>query len=418
MELYKVYTLSCYALSNFAVPVTFWGFVMKLFRSMLLLSLLVPGVAYAQASPDTEIRFYPQKKLWTYQLETARGLNSAVLQNTAIINHGSADQVIGQVRFELMRGGDAILSRTLYPTDLDKAAKGANALASAGLMDLLAFQFSTQTLFGGKPVVSATRTLAPGASLYLAAQSFTFPGRPESLRVTVDFEGDAADAVTTLPLQYGSAPGKFRLPLRGIWVAGAGSTLHSHHRWAVPEEFAFDFSRYGASGMTYQGDGTKPEDYYAYGQPVSATADGQVIIAKDGMPDSVSAMRRAGETLSAYQVRLRENQGELLAQGIEVIPGNHVVIRHADNVFSVYGHLKPDSIKVKVGEMVKAGQGIAAVGTSGNSTEPHLHFHICDAPSALVCAGMPVEFYDVEIPISESPRQIQSGDLLTPIPAQ
>ena len=391
---------------------------MKLLLPLMLFSISIADFANAQARQDVEIRFYPQKRLWTYQLEAARGLNSAVLQNTAIINHADADRIVGQVRFEVLRDGDSILTRTLYPSDLDKSAKGASALAGAGLMDLLAFQFSTQTLFGGKPKVSASRTLAPGASLYLAAQTFTFSGHPESLRVTVDFEGEAIDAVTTLPLQYGSAPGKFRFPLSGMWVAGAGSTLHSHHRWAVPEEFAFDFLRYGASGNTYQGSGAKPEDYYAYGQPVSATADGEVMIVKEGLPDSVAAMRRADEALSAYYSRLRENQAELLAQGIDVIPGNHVIIRHADNVFSVYGHLKPGSIKVKVGDRVKAGQDIAAVGTSGNSTEPHLHFHLCDAPSALICVGMPVEFYDVEIPMSDSPRQFQSGDLLTPIPGQ
>ncbi|MEO8002173.1 MAG: M23 family metallopeptidase [Arenimonas sp.] len=281
-------------------------------------------------------------------------------------------------------------------------------------MDLLAFQFNPQVLFGGKPNVSATRTLAPGASLYLATQTFTFPGQPESLRVTVDFEGKDADAVTSLPLQYGSAPGKFRFPLKGNWIAGAGSTLHSHHRWVVPEEFAFDFVRFGASGSTYAGTGSRPEDYYAYGQPVSAVAEGEVVVVRDGIPDSVGAMRRADETLTDYQKRLRENQGAMLAQGVDVIPGNHVIVRHADGVYSVSAHLKPGSIKVKVGDLVKEGQVIAAVGTSGNSTEPHLHFHLCDGPSGLNCAGMPIEFYNVEIPISDSPRQIQTGDLLVP----
>lgn len=388
---------------------------MKLLRAILPLCILVPGFVLAQNASEVEIRFYPQNQLWTYQLEAARSLNSAVLQNTAVVNHGNTNRVLGQVRFDVMRGGDAILTKTLYPADLDKVAKGGNAMAGAGLMDLLAFQFNPQVLFGGKPDVSATRTLAPGASLYLSAQTFTFSGQPESVRVTVDFDGKDADVVTSIPLKYGSAHGRFRFPLKGNWFAGAGSTLHSHHRWAVPEEFAFDFVLYGASGNTHKGDGSKPQDYYAYGQPVFAVADGEVVTLKEGIPDSVDAMRHANESLVDYQKRLRENQEVLLAQGVDIIPGNHVILRHADGVYSVSAHLKPGSIQVKVGDRVKEGQLIGAVGTSGNSTEPHLHFHLCDAPSALVCAGLPIEFYNVEIPLSDSPRMIQTGDLLVPI---
>jgi len=180
----------------------------------------------------------------------------------------------------------------------------------------------------------------------------------------------------------------------------------------VPEEFAFDFVRYGDSGSSHRGDGSKPSDYYAYAEPVLATADGEVVAGYDKMPDSVAAMRRADESLVDYQKRLRENQAALLAAGIEKIPGNHVVLRHATGIHSVYGHLKPGSVTVAIGDRVKAGQQIGAVGTSGNSTEPHLHFHVCDAPDALQCVGLPVAFDNVEIPFADGPRQIQSGDVV------
>ena len=54
--------------------------------------------------------------------------------------------------------------------------------------------------------------------------------------------------------------------------------------------------------------------------------------------------------------------------------GNLVVIQHADGFTSHYGHCQ--SIKVTIGEMVKAGQIIAIVGSTGNSTGPHLHFEL------------------------------------------
>ncbi|MEO8002172.1 MAG: hypothetical protein ABI644_09865 [Arenimonas sp.] len=104
---------------------------MKLLRGMLPLCFLLPGFAGAQNASDVEIRFYPQNKLWTYQLEAARGLNSAVLQNTAVVNKGNTSRVVGQVRFELMRGGDVVLAKTLFAADLDKTAKGGNAMAGA-----------------------------------------------------------------------------------------------------------------------------------------------------------------------------------------------------------------------------------------------------------------------------------------------
>ena len=388
------------------------------FISVPLLSALLLG-PQAKAAPaaGVEVRFYPQKQLWSYQLEAARNLHSAVLQNTAIVNRGSEAMVVGQVRFELLRKDEVVLSRTLHASDLDSAAKTGKAMATGGMFELLTFQFAPDQLFGGKPTLSATRTLAPGASLYLPAQVFAFRGQPEQVRVTIDYEGKADDTVATLPLRHGTVPGHYRFPLRGRWVAGAGSTLHSHHRWAVPEEFAFDFARYGASGGTYSGDGTKVTDYYAYGEPVLATADGEVVAVLDKLPDSVDAMRRAGETLAQYQKRLVESQGALLAAGTESIPGNNVIVRHAEGIYSVYGHLKPGSAAVAIGDWVKAGQKLGAVGTSGNSTEPHLHFHLCDAPDPLQCAGLPVAFDDVEIPISESPRQIQSGDLVETLDA-
>ena len=54
--------------------------------------------------------------------------------------------------------------------------------------------------------------------------------------------------------------------------------------------------------------------------------------------------------------------------------GLHVVIDHGGGLTSLYGHLL--SVVVLSGEYVDAGQVIGAVGSSGNSTGPHLHFEI------------------------------------------
>jgi hypothetical protein len=65
---------------------------------------------------------------------------------------------------------------------------------------------------------------------------------------------------------------------------------------------------------------------------------------------------------------------------------NYVGIQHADGVISEYLHLKKNSISVSVGQTVAAGQQIAEVGSSGLSSDAHLHFAVYEA-------GLPIETY-------------------------
>ncbi|MEK6371894.1 MAG: M23 family metallopeptidase [Acidobacteriota bacterium] len=54
--------------------------------------------------------------------------------------------------------------------------------------------------------------------------------------------------------------------------------------------------------------------------------------------------------------------------------GNVVVINHADRFITIFGHL--DSIKVRSGQHVKQGEAIATVGSTGWSTNSHLHYEV------------------------------------------
>ena len=69
--------------------------------------------------------------------------------------------------------------------------------------------------------------------------------------------------------------------------------------------------------------------------------------------------------------------------------------------YAFYAHVQPGSLRVKVGDKVKRGQVLALVGNSGNSTEPHLHFHVVDgiAPgtSTLGAEGVPYAFEQFEV---------------------
>lgn len=81
---------------------------------------------------------------------------------------------------------------------------------------------------------------------------------------------------------------------------------------------------------------------------------------------------------------------KLIGQERIVYPaGNQVTLDLGNNRYAMYAHLKPDSIKVKVGDKLKRGDQIGQMGSSGNSTAPHLHLHVTDSPYVLGSNGVP-----------------------------
>jgi murein DD-endopeptidase MepM/ murein hydrolase activator NlpD len=60
--------------------------------------------------------------------------------------------------------------------------------------------------------------------------------------------------------------------------------------------------------------------------------------------------------------------------------------------FAFFAHLKPGSLRVKLGDHVKRGQIIAQLGNTGQSDAPHLHFHVMDGTSPLDANGLPFVF--------------------------
>ena len=76
--------------------------------------------------------------------------------------------------------------------------------------------------------------------------------------------------------------------------------------------------------------------------------------------------------------------------------GNCLIIDHGSHEFAVYAHLKPDSLRVHRGDKVRGGQVLALCGNSGNSSEPHLHFHLQDKPTLQDGAGITPYFTKVK----------------------
>lgn len=84
-----------------------------------------------------------------------------------------------------------------------------------------------------------------------------------------------------------------------------------------------------------------------------------VLAAKSGTVSISKALKRSNGTYKSY--------------------GEYIVINHGDGTLTLYAHMQPGSRKVQKGQWVNQGQQIGNVGTTGNSTGPHLHFEVRSA---------------------------------------
>ncbi|WP_050499379.1 M23 family metallopeptidase [Streptomyces sp. NRRL F-5681] len=131
----------------------------------------------------------------------------------------------------------------------------------------------------------------------------------------------------------------------------------------------------------------------AFGAPLLAVADATVVVASDGQRDHLS---RNSLPALAY-LMLAEATVRSIA-GAHRIIGNHVILDLGGGTYAVYAHLRRGSLRVRAGDRVRAGQEIGHVGNSGNTTEPHLHFHLMDGPDPDAARGVPFTWRGVGVP--------------------
>ncbi|MEA1909743.1 MAG: M23 family metallopeptidase [Patescibacteria group bacterium] len=168
---------------------------------------------------------------------------------------------------------------------------------------------------------------------------------------------------------------KLQLPFNDYWLVlwgGDTQELNQHHD-VSDQKYAFDFVIVDENNLTHE-DSSKNESHYAFGKEVLAPAAGTVIKVIDGIPDN-----KPGET--------NEN----------AIAGNVVMINHENSEVSVLAHLKNGSIRVKPDEEVVLGQIIGACGNSGNSTEPHIHYHLQKGINLYSGEGIKCFFQNVNV---------------------
>lgn len=188
------------------------------------------------------------------------------------------------------------------------------------------------------------------------------------------------------------------LPFEGRWMArnSPARRVPSHGTDLWGERYAIDFVGVDRRGRTADRRdwrtllATEPaERFFAFGRPVLAPADGVVAVAHDGEPDH--AARRSQLALVPYAWR----QQSRLRQGVAAIAGNHLILALRDGgTFVALVHLRAGSLRVAVGDEVATGQPVASCGSSGNSTQPHLHLQAMDSPDVSGARGVPIAFRD------------------------
>lgn len=177
-----------------------------------------------------------------------------------------------------------------------------------------------------------------------------------------------------------SPPVVLGAPLRGgpwaaihspDWSRGHRRVLYAvDGRVRIPGRFAIDWVKLDADGRSAHGDADRVANSLGYGADVLAVADAVVAAMRDDVAESAS--------ISAHR-----------KHALGDATGNYVALDLGDGRYAFYEHLKPGSIRVAPGQRVQRGEVLAALGFTGDSTGPHLHFHVADAPSPLGAEGLP-----------------------------
>jgi len=383
---------------------------MKRFLISLLLLLPLPLAAL-------EVRVHPGEVVYAYEVDPARGLYTVMLQNVAVVQKEGGPVTLESLEIQAVHGGQAVQTVVIPAADLEKSAQRLSAMEAQGMLKLYDMHFQTSRYLEGIKIASS-RTLSPGTALIVFGKPLLLLGLPsDGLTIVVrgqDTDGRTVEARASLRVEDHRSPNSYTFPLAGTWYVGAGPNLHSHHRWATMEEFAFDLVALGGDGKTHKGNGSRLADYYAYGRDVLAVADGVVVEAATGFTEANDRLRRPDESEEDYEKRTVMAQNELLAKSYKAPIGNYVVIRHAGGEFSHYAHLKQGSVKVKGGDAVKQGQAIGQLGHTGNITEPHLHFQLTDGPDPMYSRGVPITFKNTTVEgLGFEGRPLQSGWIVT-----
>jgi len=193
-------------------------------------------------------------------------------------------------------------------------------------------------------------------------------------------------------------------PVRGRWIAvnSPADKVPSHGVHSAGQTFAIDLVYWPDTSQSWKSVhnwplARRPQEFPGFGQPIFAPADGRVVRTRGWARDHWSRNSWPALLYLFVEGAARELVGP------SGLFGNHVVLDLGQGTYAALAHLKRGSLRVRKGQAVRAGQQLAECGNSGNSSEPHIHFHLMDTAHAAFAAGLPFRFAGRDLPKNGSP---------------
>ena len=237
------------------------------------------------------------------------------------------------------------------------------------------------------------------SSSYIYNPFVDFPPEIELASLRYDFTFETGDERTESTASVTVSPRPFEgktkliLPLKGRILLHDGHDYYAHHRrfdLSHPflkeinvtrnfTRFASDLCVVNERGDLRRNVNNSNDDWYGFGAPVYAPGPGRIVRMKDGVPDNING--KSTFTLDEFR------------KDPTVPGGNFVMIDHLNGEYSLIAHMKQGSLRVRVGDTVRAGQQVGQMGVSGDAYLPHVHYELRDS-SELNANGLPAYFHD------------------------
>ena len=278
------------------------------------------------------------------------------------------------------------------------------------------------------------RSVPAGSSIALFNPFYALPSHLTLQRLRFEFAFETSGIAPVRVATVDVAPlarrplTRLTLPLDGPALLYDGHDFYSHHRRipldnefvkrtglsSNPVRYANDWTPVGPDGRLSRTSLDSIQDWHAYGATVRAPATGVVVSVANDVPDN---------RVEEGRLRVPEDApGDELKAAL----GNHVIIRHRPDEYTLLAHLRIGTVQPIVGDTVQEGQEVGEIGFSGDTGfHVHLHQMLMTGPT-FSAEGLPSYFDSVRrVVLGATPSPIgpvlsgvrlDTGDLVSRVP--